>query len=269
MKLTVVVDNQTYIDEYYLGEPALCVYMEDGDRRILLDTGYSDIFMHNAERMGIDLHRLTDIAFSHGHNDHTGGMKYFMERIELKNVRVTAHPEAFLPKEKGGLAIGAPYTMEELAAHTDLRTSREPVKLSEHLTWLGEIPRTVPFEMNIGIGRYRKNGVWQDDDLADDTALVHEGKDGLFIITGCSHSGICNILSYAEKLYPGKPVKGILGGFHLLADDTRMRQTVRFLQEHTHGMLYPCHCVCLEAKCAMLNALPVTETAVGLELEME
>ena len=45
MKLTVLVDNHTSIDHYYLGEPGLCYYIEDEDSRFLLDTGYSDIYI--------------------------------------------------------------------------------------------------------------------------------------------------------------------------------------------------------------------------------
>ena len=269
MKLTVVVDNNTYIDQYYWGEPALCMYIEDGDRKILFDTGYSEIFMYNAELMDIDLDALTDIVFSHGHNDHTGGLRYLWQNHDLHNVRLTAHPDAFLPKENEGLEIGAPFTVEELYSHVDWHPSRSPVKLSEHITWLGEIPRTVPFENNIGIGKYRREDQWYDDDLADDTAMVYEGEEGLFIITGCSHSGICNILSYAQSLFPGKPVTGIIGGFHLLKDDTRLRQTVQYLKENTHGTLYPCHCVNLNAKYRMMNELPVAETATGMVLEIQ
>ncbi|MBQ1439018.1 MAG: MBL fold metallo-hydrolase [Solobacterium sp.] len=79
MKLTVLTDNNTIIDRYYLGEPALSFYLEDGDRRILFDTGYSDVFLRNAEALGIDLHAITDIVLSHGHNDHTGGLRYLLE----------------------------------------------------------------------------------------------------------------------------------------------------------------------------------------------
>ena len=49
MKLTVLVDNNTFIDEYYLGEPAVSYYIEDQDIKILFDTGYSDIFIKNAK----------------------------------------------------------------------------------------------------------------------------------------------------------------------------------------------------------------------------
>jgi len=48
MKLTVLCDNNTYIDQYYLGEPALCFYIEDENRKILLDAGYSSVFKKNA-----------------------------------------------------------------------------------------------------------------------------------------------------------------------------------------------------------------------------
>ena len=55
MKLKVLVDNNTYIDEYYLGEPAVSYYIEDEDVKLLLDVGYSDIFLKNASKMNIDL----------------------------------------------------------------------------------------------------------------------------------------------------------------------------------------------------------------------
>ena len=65
MKLTVLMDNNTYIDQYYLGEPAVSYYLEEGDVRLLFDAGYSDAFLRNAQAMGISLtdRRLhTDLA---------------------------------------------------------------------------------------------------------------------------------------------------------------------------------------------------------------
>ena len=47
MKLTVLVDNNTYIDRYYLGEPAVSYYIEDGGVRLLLDTLMSLCKMQN------------------------------------------------------------------------------------------------------------------------------------------------------------------------------------------------------------------------------
>ncbi len=66
MKLTVLVDNNTYIDNYYMGEPALSFYIEDGDSRILFDTGYSDVFIRNAIAMNINLKEITHIVYPTG-----------------------------------------------------------------------------------------------------------------------------------------------------------------------------------------------------------
>ncbi len=44
MRLKVLVDNNTFIDEYYQGEPAVSYYIEDGEKKILLDVGYSNLF---------------------------------------------------------------------------------------------------------------------------------------------------------------------------------------------------------------------------------
>lgn len=36
MKLVVLADNNTYIDQYYLAEPALSIYIENGEKKYLL-----------------------------------------------------------------------------------------------------------------------------------------------------------------------------------------------------------------------------------------
>ena len=75
MKITVLVDNNTYIDRYYLAEPDVSYYLEEEKQRILFDTGYSDVFYKNAQSMDIDLNNLTHVILSHGHNDHSGGLE--------------------------------------------------------------------------------------------------------------------------------------------------------------------------------------------------
>ena len=129
MKLTVLMDNNTYIDRYYLGEPAACYLLETGERTILLDTGYSACTLENARRMGVDLSRVTDIVLSHGHDDHTGGLLPFLSAFP-QPVRLFAHPHAFLPKRFDGRSVGVPFDPAALPAHAELRLSRGPAELA-------------------------------------------------------------------------------------------------------------------------------------------
>lgn len=244
MKLTVLVDNNTTIDRYFLGEPALSFLIEDGEERVLFDAGYSDAFVQNAAKLGVDLTRITQIVLSHGHDDHTRGL-----------------PALF--------AIGMPYSAEALAERVDLRLVRTPQRISEHLIFLGEIPRTLDFEASYAMGERLRDGIWEPDLISEDSALVYESTDGLFIITGCSHSGICNIIEYAKRVCGESRILGVIGGFHLFADDKRLAQTVDHLAAQNMTHAYPCHCVSLVAKAKMLSAgLPVEEVGVGMTIEI-
>ena len=96
MKLRILCDNNTYIDQYFLGEPAFSCYIEAEDARVLLDVGYSDVFLRNAEKMGIDLSALTHVVLSHGHNDHTGGHVPFIEEKVAPAAKLIAHEDCFV-----------------------------------------------------------------------------------------------------------------------------------------------------------------------------
>lgn len=263
MKITILVDNNTFIDQYYHGEPAASYYIETEDKKILFDTGYSDILISNAEKMGIDLNELTHIVLSHGHDDHTRGLQFLEHSIEMKNKKLIAHPECFLPKYNDELYIGCPFSEDEICEKVQYVPCRGSFAITEKLIYLGEIPRTNDYENQTPVGQYVINGNRKEDYLRDDTAIVYKSEKGLFIITGCSHSGICNIIEYAKKVCQEDRVYGVLGGFHLFHDDEQLKKTISYLQENRIERFYPCHCVSLLARAKMMEKLPVVETGVG------
>lgn len=266
MKLIVLVDNNTYIDQYYYGEPAVSYYIEDEEKRILLDMGYSDLLLRNADALGVVLDSITTIAISHGHDDHTRGLKYYFEQKHRGNISVVAHPDAFNEKILDNLMIGSPLMKEELKEKCNLILAREPVSLSKHITFLGEIPQTNDFEQRKPIGTQIVDKTSADDYILDDTALVYKSNNGIYIITGCSHSGICNIIEYAKEVCNDNRVLGVIGGFHLFEVNERVHKTIDYLKKNNIKELYPCHCTSFAVRAEIHNTIPVKEVGVGLEI---
>ena len=125
MKLTVLIDNNTYIDEYYIGEPALSYYIEDENERLLFDTGYSDAFIRNAQAMNIDLSAISTLILSHGHNDHTGGIKYLMNQYPDCKCKIVAHPDVFKKRIYNELHIGSPLAEKDVKKMTFDQAARQ------------------------------------------------------------------------------------------------------------------------------------------------
>ena len=268
LNFRVLVDNNTKIDHYYFGEPGASYYIEVDDKKILFDTGYSGVFMKNAELLGIDLSKVTHIVLSHGHDDHTGGLKPFFEKFDTKDMELICHEECLLPKYYDGEYIGSPYNIEEIKEYVKYRPENGFVEFAKDFYYLGQIPRVTDFENKIPIGEIEKNGEKSSDFIMDDTALVYKTDDGLFVITGCSHSGICNIIEYAKKVCNEERIVGVIGGFHLLKDNEQLDRTIEFLETCNIAKFYPCHCVSLVAKAKMFRTLPVKEVAVGLQINL-
>ncbi|WP_143319394.1 MBL fold metallo-hydrolase [Clostridium sp. HBUAS56010] len=267
MQIKIVVDNHV-IDSLYRGEPAVSFYIEVDGLKLLFDTGFSDLVISNARKMGIELSELTHIVLSHGHNDHTNGLKYLDQTVSLSGLKVISHPHCFYPKKAANQFIGAPFTVEEMEAKCNYIPTKTPLFISDHCVFLGQIPNRFDFEPATSFGKKEIDGIWEDDYLPDDSAVVLKTSKGLFIVTGCSHSGICNIVEYAKEICKEDKIAGILGGLHLLDVDERLARTIKYMESCHIGRLYPCHCVSLLAKARLIGALPVGEAGVGLTINL-
>lgn len=271
MKLTVLCDNNTIIDNYLLGEPGVSYYLLESGKSILFDLGYSDVFLKNAEALGIDLRKLDYVVFSHGHNDHTRGiisLNKFLDEVDYIKPALLVHPEAIEKKYYDGIEIGYDGDIAELSTHFDVQFRKEPFWITERLVFLGEIERVNDFENKKPIGQKQTKAGFADDFVLDDTALVYKGIDGLVIITGCSHSGICNIIEYAMKVCEDDRIFDIIGGLHLLKpDDTQLSKTLAYLKETGVERVHACHCTDFFSKCSLAKITDVNEVGAGLVIE--
>jgi 7,8-dihydropterin-6-yl-methyl-4-(beta-D-ribofuranosyl)aminobenzene 5'-phosphate synthase len=112
------------------------------------------------------------------------------------------------------------------------------------------------------------DGSLMDDQLPDDTALAFRIEKGLVIITGCSHSGICNIVEHAKRVCGEERITGIIGGLHLLApDQSHLEKTVSYLGNLDLESLHACHCTSLSSKIALAAGCPLQEAGVGMTLD--
>lgn len=279
MDLTLLVDNNTFIDRYLTAEPGLSILIEDEDVTVLFDLGYSDLFLKNAEKLGKDLSCLDFLALSHSHLDHTWGLdpfiRYLTERtiegLAVKHPKLVAHPEVFSSVRVDGLAeIGCLVTKEKAGRHMELALTKTPVNLSPRLVFLGEIPRENTFEGQTPIGMKQTPDGPVPDLIFDDSALAYKSDQGLVIITGCSHAGICNIVSYAKQVCGEARIADVIGGFHLLNPPApRMAATLDYFRKIKPLALHACHCTDFNSKAALAGVAPLKEGGVGLSLHFD
>lgn len=274
MKLHVLVDNNTLIDRYFLAEPGLSFLIEDKDVKVLFDTGYSDIFLINAHKMGCSLSDLDFLVLSHNHLDHTWGIEPLIRHLTERRIErlpvtfpvLVAHPDIFTSVDADGFNELGPLISESKAArHFTCRLSRTPVKLTPGLTFLGQIPRENKFEGLTAFGR-KADGT-QDDLVMDDSALVFTSSKGLVIMTGCSHAGICNIVDYARSVCGDNRVADVIGGFHLQnPSEKQMEGTADYFRNLNPAVIHACHCTDLPSKIALSRAVRIEEVGSGLTL---
>lgn len=218
MKFVVLMENTAPEGACLSAEAGLALYIEYRGRKLLLDAGSSGKFADNAAVLGIDLSQVELAVLSHGHYDHSDGLRRFFVVNQRAKVyaRTTAGGPYFSTSQGSPRFIGV---------HRDIWEGfRDRFVLSDTLSqpmegvWL--VPETVhggPFasqETNL----LRKVGRDQfvPDDFSHEQSLVLEGERGLVVFNSCSHGGIVNIVQGVRDQLQ-KPVCAVVGGLHMFS----------------------------------------------------
>jgi 7,8-dihydropterin-6-yl-methyl-4-(beta-D-ribofuranosyl)aminobenzene 5'-phosphate synthase len=246
LQITTLSENTAGLGNF-LGEWGLSILVETAGLKILFDTGQSISASHNADLLGIELGKINRIILSHGHYDHTGGLRQILHRIK-REIEIIAHPDIWQAKYAAGQDetryIGIPFhrqTLESLGARFNL--TKKPVRITDNIITSGEIPMVTDYE-EIEPSLVVKEGKrFKPDKLLDDQALIIKTEPGLVVILGCAHRGIINTLHHARKLTGVKTIYMVLGGCHLIAaTEERIWLTIAALKELGVQRLGVSHC---------------------------
>ena len=254
MKITVLIENRPSLADARLkAEWGLSLHIAFGSRSILLDTGASGAFSSNARILGIDPASVDALVLSHYHYDHTGGLGRFLEENRCAKV--------YLADSSDGDCTARVFGLFNKYIGPDTRVLKNNPERLVKVLETQEILPGVHLLTRIMKSRarpagnkylYLKKGIkLLPDDFSHELVLVLRDEGKLVICTGCSHSGILNMIDTAAARFPGEPVKAVIGGFHfsspprldaITESAAAVEVTARSMLEFPVGVTFTGHC---------------------------
>lgn len=207
MKFYIVIDNNPNpTAEHLQSEHGLSIYFNSNGTNFLVDTGASAKFALNLETLELpDIKEIDNVIISHGHNDHTGGLKHFLQ--ENSKAKIILHN--CIKGEKFFSCRARTATLNEWAVKEFRSIGMQQSLFIEHSHRFSEIGSATVVSQNVTViptnCKNKKyplplgNSFLYKNDLPDDfshevATLVEISKEQYVVVSPCSHNGILNIL---------------------------------------------------------------------------
>ena len=219
VKCNVILENSPHpYDLNFKHEHGLALHLIFTLGQFLFDFGQTEVCLKNSEKMGLDIGKSDFAILSHGHYDHAGGLKRFSERYP--QIPVYANDEAlregYISLRKSGYEPVDIYSCSDGKCRDTTRVTKKGcheifpgVYTISTIEQEHELPKA-----NGALFIKTDQGIFPDRFEHELVAVIYE-KDGLVVLSGCSHNGILNILETVRFHFPEKKIKGVIGGFHL------------------------------------------------------
>lgn len=215
MEIKIVFDNINLNEKFTPGWGFSCLL----DKTILFDTGEKpEYIFKNMKNLQIDISKIEAVVISHDHWDHTGGLWDLLEKT--KNINVYGCPNFSEEFKKKVVSLGG-----------NLILAGKLTEVKQNIFTTGEIA-----------------GTYKGSFIAEQALLIKE-KEGIIIITGCSHPGIIKIIKSVKENFPEERITFVFGGFHLMDKDIReMELILEKFKELKVEKVGPTHCSGYEAQ---------------------
>jgi len=215
MRLVVLADNRKLSRDLQT-EHGLCIYLETDQYKILLDTGASDIFIQNANKLNVNLQAVNYVFISHGHSDHIGGLPYFLKINKTAKVimSINIQNQLYFSKRDRLHSISTEFDFNAYSNQIIFVENCISIANEIHIYSNQSIKHATPLG-NKNLFRKEKNGELILDNFNHELIFTI-GKEKLLVYIGCAHNGLQNILE-TVTMNTSIPIDWVLGGFHLLA----------------------------------------------------
>lgn len=241
-KITTLVENIVY-GKGLQGEHGLSLFVETPEHKILFDTGASDLFIRNAKAMNIDLSEVDYLILSHGHRDHTGGVRHFMDIN--KKAQIVCKAEVFQRKFKNERENGMPDA--DTLDTTRFRFVTDTTEVVPGIYVFPNIPVVDKNDTHFEQFYAKKEGQVMPDTFEDELCVVLKSEKNLSVLSACSHLGITNMVRAVQEVFPGIPPQLVLGGFHIHETSAEKFNVISgFFGRNLPKRLGVCHCTGVE-----------------------
>ncbi|MFI3314115.1 MAG: MBL fold metallo-hydrolase [Rikenellaceae bacterium] len=233
--ITILVDNSSspYNGELEY-EHGFSAFIEFNGASILCDMGVESIYSSNAQRLGVNLNNLDAAFISHAHRDHLGGLNHFLENF---NSNVYLSPHCF---NRRYFSLRHEQIREIGIESSIIHPFSSRIKFVDNSCWLTNsiaiVRRSTQNSYSKPLANRFLTMQSNDSQQTNDTfehelSLVLKDRDGIIIISPCSHMGAMNIIESCKQFTSTTKVKAFIGGLHLVDSEQSAEECETFYQE--------------------------------------